>query len=88
MAFIDHWHGYDATHAALIRMKALLLPGGFVVLHDYNDPSSLNADHPHKVFQATRDTIDQDPEFRFVCIVASMGVYRRLQKSITMLGPR
>ena len=59
-------------------MKALLLPGGFVVLHDYNDPSSLIADHPHKVFQATRDTIDQDPEFRFVCVVASMGVYQRL----------
>lgn len=77
LAFIDHWHGYKETYDALIRMPSLLLPGGFVVMHDYNDRSSLDADHPHKVFQAAADTIHKDPSFRFVCIVASMAVFQR-----------
>src|SRR5262245_21623126 len=75
--FIDHWHGYDATRAALERTPSILRSGGFVIMHDYNDPCTLLPEHPHKVFQAVHDTIGVDPRFEFVCIVASMAVYRK-----------
>lgn len=65
-AFIDHWHGYEATHAAAIRLSRALVPGGLVLFHDYNDPDSLNPEHHHKVYQAVHDTIGSDPAFRFV----------------------
>jgi predicted O-methyltransferase YrrM len=33
--FIDHWHGYYATHDAVRRIPALLSPGGYVMFHDF-----------------------------------------------------
>ena len=78
LAFIDHWHGYKETHDALVRMGALLEPGSFVVMHDYNDRSSLDPDHAHKVIQAAGDTIDKDPAFRFVWVVASIAVFQKI----------
>lgn len=77
IVFVDHWHGYDATKAALERTPPILRSGGFVVMHDYNDPCTLLPEHPHKVFQAVHDTIGRDSRFKLVCIVASMGVFRK-----------
>lgn len=74
--FVDHWHGYEATHAAAVRLQHVLAPGGFVLFHDYNDPDTLNPDHHHKVYQAVRDTITNDPAFRFCCVTASSAAFR------------
>lgn len=75
-AFVDHWHGYDATREAIIRMPRVLSKGAFIIFHDYNDPCSLIEEHPNKVFQAVSDTLDRDRRFRFCCVVESMAVYR------------
>jgi predicted O-methyltransferase YrrM len=77
--FVDHWHGYEATHSAVIRATRLLLPGGFVMFHDYNDPSATLPDHPDKVFQAVTDAVGGDSRFQFCCVVASGGVWRYKQ---------
>ncbi len=74
--FVDHWHGYDATHAVGIRLHSLLAPGGFVMFHDYNDASARDATHPDKVFQAVRDTVGRDPSFEFSCVTASSACFR------------
>lgn len=75
-AFIDHWHGYEATQAAAIRLSNVLVPGGFVLFHDYNDPDTRNPDHHHKVYQAVHDTIGKDPAFRFCCVTASSAAFQ------------
>jgi predicted O-methyltransferase YrrM len=75
--FIDHWHGYDTTRVALERTPPILRSGGFVIMHDYNDPHTLMPEHPHKVFQAVHDTIGVDSRFEFICVVASIAVYRK-----------
>lgn len=36
MAFIDHWHGYEATYAAASRLASLLKDGGFAMFHNYD----------------------------------------------------
>jgi len=77
LIFVDHWHGYEATYSAAIRAGRLLSPGGFVMFHDYNDPSARLPDHPDKVWQAVTDAIGNDPKFRFCCVVASSGVFQR-----------
>jgi len=74
--FVDHWHGYDATHAVAVRLSKVLAPGGFVLFHDYNDPDTKNPDHHHKVYQAVHDTIADDPAFRFCCVTASSAAFQ------------
>lgn len=74
--FVDHWHGYEATHDVVVRLPRLVTPGGFVMFHDYNDPSARDPSHPHKVFQAVRDGLDEDA-FQLCCVVASSAVFQR-----------
>ena len=76
LVFVDHWHGYEATRDVAIRLPRLVAPGGFVMFHDYNDPSARDPSHPHKVFQAVRDGLDKDM-FQLCCVVASSAVFRR-----------
>ncbi len=74
--FVDHWHGYDATHAVGMRLSSLLLPGGFAMFHDYNDTSARDPAHPDKVFQAVRDTVGRSSSFQFCCVTASSAVFQ------------
>jgi predicted O-methyltransferase YrrM len=76
MAFIDHWHGYDATYDAASRLHRLLLPGGFVVFHDFLDPANREPRHVYKVYQAVMDTIGKDDRFRFVCNSGCCGLFQ------------
>lgn len=69
-AFIDHWHGYDATVEAIERIPRLLNPGGYVMFHDYNDPPS--DDPANQVRQAVDNTIARDARF-WLCGVAMMS---------------
>ncbi len=46
------------------------------MLHDYNDPHARIPGHPHKVFQATVDTIGSDKRFSFVCVTASTAIFQ------------
>lgn len=76
LVFVDHWHGYDATHQAATRLPQLLTPGGLVMFHDYNDPDNANPEHMHKVFQAVGDTLVKDSRFRFCTISGCVGVFQ------------
>ena len=76
--FVDHWHGYDATRDAAVRVHALLANGGFVLFHDYNDSENANPDHVHKVYQAVRDTIAPDPRFRFCAVSGCTGLFQKV----------
>jgi predicted O-methyltransferase YrrM len=75
--FVDHWHGYDATYQAAIRIAPLLEDGGFVMFHDFNDGVSKLPDHVHKVYQAVGDTIVKDPQFRFCMIVGGAAIFQK-----------
>jgi len=77
--FVDHWHGYEATYQAAIRIAPLLEVGGFVMFHDFNDDVSKLPDHVHKVYQAVCDTIVKDPQFRFCMIVGGSAVFQKLK---------
>jgi len=76
LIFVDHWHSYEQTHEVAIRLPRLVRPGGFAMFHDYNDPSARDPAHPHKVFQAVRDGLDQDM-FQPCCVAASSAVFQR-----------
>ena len=76
--FVDHWHGYDETRNAAIRVHKLLVDGGFVLFHDYNDIESRNPDHPHKVYQAVANTIVKDPRFHFCAVSGCCVLFRKL----------
>lgn len=76
LVFVDHWHSYEHTYEAAIRLPRLVPPGGFAMFHDYNDPSARDPSHPHKVFQAVRDGLDKDM-FQPRCVVASSAVFQR-----------
>jgi hypothetical protein len=41
----------------------LLADGGYVMFHDFFDPSNQDPDHLYGVFQAVLDTIGQDVQF-------------------------
>jgi predicted O-methyltransferase YrrM len=74
--FVDHWHGYDATRDAAERSKQLLLPGGFILFHDYTDLGNADPNHPYGVYQAVRDVIVADPRFEFYCVSGCCGLFR------------
>jgi hypothetical protein len=75
--FVDHWHGYTATYEAAIRAVDLLIEGGFVLFHDYNDSRNADPNHPHKVFQAVSDTLAKDPRFVFCTISGCCGLFQK-----------
>lgn len=79
MAFVDHWHSYDTTYAAAIRLDALLCRNGFAMFHDYNDFFNADADHVHKVYPAIQDTIAKHPNFEFYGIFGLSGVFRKVR---------
>lgn len=79
MAFIDHWHSYDATYAAAIRLDALLCNKGFAMFHDYNDFFNCDPEHVHKIYPAVQDTIVKNPNFEFCGIFGLSGVFRKVR---------
>jgi predicted O-methyltransferase YrrM len=75
--FIDHWHGYEATRDAAVRMHSLLRPGGFVLFHDFLDPGNADPAHVYGVFQAVLDTLAADTRFTFYSNAGCSGLFRR-----------
>jgi SAM-dependent methyltransferase len=75
--FVDHWHGYDATHEAAERVPALLTPGGFVLFHDFLDRGNADPKHAHGVFQAVIDVYAKDIRMAFLGNYGCCGLFRR-----------
>lgn len=74
--FVDHWHGYEATHDVGLRLDRLLLDGGFVLFHDAINVGNTRPDHPYGVFQAIADTIGLDRRFDFCGNFGCCTLYR------------
>ncbi len=75
--FIDHWHGYEATRLAALRVDALLKPGGFVLFHDYNDPANADPAHVYGVWSAVDDIIAKQYHYEFFGNFGCCGLFRK-----------
>jgi predicted O-methyltransferase YrrM len=75
--FIDHWHGYQATHDAATRAASMLLPGGFVMFHDFLDPGNADRRHVYGVYQAVLDTLADNPAIEFAGASGCCAIFRR-----------
>jgi predicted O-methyltransferase YrrM len=74
--FVDHWHGYDATKDAAVRVDKLLKPGGFVLFHDYNDPSNADPKHVYGVYQAVEEVIVKSGQYEFCGNYGCCGLFQ------------
>ena len=77
-AFVDHWHGYDATREVAMRLGSVLNPGGFALFHDYINADNSDLDHVYGVYQALLDSLAADPEWLFYGNFGCCGLWRRL----------
>jgi predicted O-methyltransferase YrrM len=73
--FVDHWHGYGATHEAAQRIPPLLSDGGYVMFHDFFDVGNKDPDHPYGVYQAVLDTLGKDDRFLFSGAAGGSGTF-------------
>lgn len=79
--FVDHWHAYEETADAIARLKTLLVPGGFVMFHDFLDPGNFDADHPYGVYEAVLDGICTDTDYLFCGNFGGSGLFSRRGES-------
>jgi predicted O-methyltransferase YrrM len=75
--FVDHWHGYDATYDAAVRVPRLLSPGGYVMFHDFFDASNRDPGHVYGVYQAVIDVLGEDPDFMFAGAAGGAALFRK-----------
>jgi cephalosporin hydroxylase len=71
LLFIDGDHGYKAFMSDLVRWAPKVLPGGYMLLHDYVP------DDFGKVWGAANDYLDGYPQWEIVELVSTMLVLRR-----------
>jgi predicted O-methyltransferase YrrM len=74
--FVDHWHGYKETFEAAERAKDVLLPGGFILFHDFLDPGNTQAAHPYGVYQAVLDSFGGDDRMQFSGLFGSTALFK------------
>lgn len=73
-AFIDHWHGYDATVEACVALPSVLKKGGFVLFHDFTHAGNVSDNANYDVVRAVKDALSAD--FRFYGIFGCCALYR------------
>ena len=76
--FVDHWHGYKETFEAAERSKDILLPGGFILFHDFLDPGNAQPGHPYGVYQAVLDAFADDDRMQFSGLFGSTALFRMI----------
>jgi len=75
--FVDASHAYEDVKDTCLFMPDVLLPGGFCLFHDYNDPRNGMADvNDYGVYQAVEDGLAKDC-FEFHGIFGCTGLFRR-----------
>jgi len=81
-AFVDHSHAYWPVYRANQILKDLLVPGGLVLFHDYNDPRNtadkLESDETgvYGVYDAVQDSVVAD-HFEFIGSYGCTGLFRK-----------
>ncbi len=76
--FVDHSHSYAHVLSACRALPPVIVPGGFCLFHDFNDPRNAdegNADYG--VWQGVRDGLDPAC-FEFWGVFGCTGLFRRL----------
>jgi hypothetical protein len=76
--FVDHWHGYDATYEAAVRVPKLLSAGGYVMFHDFFDASNRDPEHVYGVYQAVVDVFGKNPEFIFSGAAGGAALFQKI----------
>jgi predicted O-methyltransferase YrrM len=75
-AFVDHSHRYEHVKSACALLPQVLVPGAFVLFHDYNDYRNPmpNVDE-YGVYQGVRDGLDMT-RFEFWGVYGCTGLFR------------
>ena len=77
LAFVDHSHTYEAMVEICPILHHVVKPGGFLLLHDYNDQRNANsAADDFGVYQAVQEYLSKD-HFDFYGVYGACGLYRR-----------
>lgn len=75
--FIDHSHAYQPVYEVCRELDPIVIPGGFCLFHDFNDPRNPDANNSDfGVYQAVMDGLNRD-RFAFYGIYGCTGLYRR-----------
>lgn len=74
--FIDHSHAYEPVYSVCRELRNVLVPGGFCLFHDFNDPRNRDAaDKDYGVYQAVIEGLDPR-EFEFYGVYGCAALYR------------
>jgi len=74
-AFIDHAHSYDPVLQVCKQLHTVLLPGAFVLFHDFNDTRNFNEDSGYDVVRGVEDGLDRN-RFEYWGCFGCCGLYR------------
>lgn len=75
-AFVDHSHEYGHVKEVCELLPLVLLPGSFVLFHDYNDPRNRKPERTdYGVFQGVEQGLDLK-KFSFVGVFGCAGLYQ------------
>lgn len=75
-AFVDHDHTFKATQRVCDVLPRLLLPGGWVAFHDFNDARNRTEPEEYGIHLAV-EALLQKPGFTFRGVIGCMGLLRR-----------
>lgn len=78
--FVDHSHAYDAVYSVCQEVPRLLIPGGFVLFHDWCTPQNRDeTDQDYGVHQAVNDGLNKEI-FEFWGSYGLTGLFRRMEE--------
>lgn len=74
-AFVDHSHVYEHVRDCCHSLHRVIVPGGFVLFHDFNDPRNPDELNPdYGVYQGVMDGLSS---FEFYGIFGCTSLWRR-----------
>ena len=76
-AFIDHDHRHPAQAAALAAVAKLLVPGGWVLVHDFNDPNNAADPWEFGIYRAVAEAVATGP-LAFAGVVGCCALLRKV----------
>ncbi len=76
-AFIDHDHRHPAQAAALAAVAELLVPGGWVLVHDFNDPNNAADPGEFGIHRAVAEAVARGP-LAFAGVVGCCALLRKV----------
>jgi len=75
LVFVDHDHSRPATQRVCDLLSRLVLPGGWVAFHDFNDARNRTEPAEYGIYPAV-EALLRKPVFTFCGVVGCMGLIR------------